>query len=102
MSPKENTPPEENEIEEIPSESSVAGDESDLDEMDEMDLDEMDLDEMDALDGEEGIDLSNFLVTEDGETVAESLAGIGESLQDLVGHISTTNKILIKMLSKLS
>ncbi len=100
MSPKEIASPEQTEIEEIPSESSVAGEESDLDEMDEMD--EMDLDEMDALDDVEGIDLSNFLVTEDGETVAESLAGIGESLQDLVGQISTTNKILIKMLSKLS
>ncbi len=97
MSPKEIASPEQTEIEEIPSESSVAGEESDLDEMDEMDLDEMD-----ALDDVEGIDLSNFLVTEDGETVAESLADIGESLQNLVGQISTTNKILIKMLSKLS
>tara|TARA_R110002096_G_scaffold3898_1_gene18793 strand:- start:159 stop:458 length:300 start_codon:yes stop_codon:yes gene_type:complete len=99
MSVNENTPPVENEIEEIPSESSVADEESDMDGMDDMD-DMEDMDDMDDMD--DGVDLSNFLVTEEGETVADSLSDIGQSLQQLVGQISTTNKILIKMLSKLS
>ena len=102
MSVNENTPPVENEIEEIPSESSVADEESDMDGMDDMD-DMEDMDDMDDMgDMDDGVDLSNFLVTEEGETVADSLSDIGQSLQQLVGQISTTNKILIKMLSKLS
>ena len=68
---------------------------------------EIDIDEIESLQDDmglddDGMDLSNFLVTEDGETVANSLADIGDGIRELVSQISTTNKILIKMLSKLS
>ena len=80
------TPPPEDVIE--------SDDEIDMGEIESL-QDDMDLDD-------DGMDLSNFLVTEDGETVANSLADIGDGLRELVSQISTTNKILIKMLSKLS
>ena len=81
-----NTPPPEDVIE--------SDDEIDMGEIESL-QDDMDLDD-------DGMDLSNFLVTEDGETVANSLADIVDGLRELVSQISTTNKILIKMLSKLS
>lgn len=64
----------------------------------------IDLEEIDGMHdmGDDGMDISNFLVTEDGETVANSLSDINEGLQQLVHQLATTNKILIKMLSKLS
>ena len=92
MPSEKSPPPEDPEIEEVPSES---------DESMGSDLDIDDMDEMHEL-GDDGMDLSNFLVTEDGETIANSLADIGEGIQQLVHQISTTNKILIKMMTKLS
>jgi hypothetical protein len=80
---KQQPPPEEEEEDEIV----VGGDEEDGDYDEE--------DEDDELGFDLGAALEPFLATEDGQTVATALVTIGK-------HMEMQNKILVKILSKLS
>ena len=69
---------------------------------------EMEMDEEDEEfeEGEEGMDmfeaLGSLLATEDGETIAMSLAGLKESTDKIALGIEMQNKILVKILSALT
>lgn len=64
------------------------------DEMDGFDGDEMDMDPMDML--------GNFLATEDGETIASTLAGLRDATEKIALNMEMQNKILVKILSTLN
>ena len=65
----------------------------DLDAEGEDDFDEM-MDPMEAL--------ANFLATDDGETIATSLAGLKDATETIANHLAKQNLILVKMLSAMS
>ena len=46
--------------------------------------------------------LANFLATDDGETIATSLAGLKDTAALLAKHMEKQNLILVKMLSAMS
>jgi hypothetical protein len=65
----------------------------DLDAEGEDDFDEM-MDPMEAL--------ANFLTTDDGETIATSLAGLKDATESIANHLAKQNLILVKLLSAMS
>jgi hypothetical protein len=67
-----------------------------LDTMDEME----EMDEMEMMDPMEA--LANFLATDDGETVATSLASLKDSTQLIAKHLEKQNLILVKLLTAVS
>mgnify|MGYP003642747742 CR=1 FL=1 len=50
---------------------------------------------------DDGFDLGAVLATEDGDTVCTALLDINESVGSVAHQLSVTNKILVKMLSRL-
>jgi hypothetical protein len=46
--------------------------------------------------------LANFLATDDGETIATSLAGLKDTAALIAKHMEKQNLILVKMLSAMS
>ena len=61
-----------------------------------------DLDMDDEIEGMDmGIDLGAILSTEDGDTVCTALLDINNTIGEVARQIATTNKILIKILSKM-
>lgn len=61
-----------------------------------------DLDMDDEIEGMDmGIDLGAILSTEDGDTVCTALLDINNTISEVARQIATTNKILIKILSKM-
>ena len=66
------------------------GDEFDGEDMDDMEM----MDPMEAL--------GNFLATDDGETIATSLASLKDSTQMIAKHLEKQNLILVKLLSAVS
>ena len=65
----------------------------DLDAEGEDEFDEM-MDPMEAL--------ANFLTTDDGETIATSLAGLKDATETIANHLAKQNLILVKLLSAMS
>ena len=64
-------------------------------------MDEMEeMDEMDMMDPMEA--LGNFLATDDGETIATSLASLKDATQLIAKHLEKQNLILIKILTALT
>lgn len=49
-----------------------------------------------------GLDLGAVLATEDGDTVCSALLDINHTVGEVARQLATTNKILVKMLSKLN
>ena len=78
-----------NEIEEVP-DAEISADED-------MDDDEMDMSEMDM-----GMDLGAILATEDGDTVCSALVDASNGITEVAKQLATQNKILIKILAKLT
>ena len=66
-----------------------------VDEGSEMDID----DEIEGMDL--GVDLGSLLATEDGDTVCTALLDINNTIGEVARQLSTTNKILIKILAKM-
>jgi hypothetical protein len=64
---------------------------------------ELDMGEDEEFDEEEGVDifeaLGSLLATEDGETIATSLAGLKDSTDKIALSLEMQNKILVKLLS---
>ena len=60
--------------------------------------DDDDLDEFD----EDEVGIEAFLATEDGETVCTVMVDINDTLGEIARQMNTTNRILVKMLTKLS
>ena len=46
--------------------------------------------------------LANFLATDDGETIATSLAGLKDAAETIAKHMEKQNLILVKLLSAVS
>jgi hypothetical protein len=61
---------------------------------------EDDFEEMDMMDPMEA--LANFLTTDDGETIATSLASLKDATQLIAKHLEKQNLILVKLLSAVS
>ena len=61
---------------------------------------EDDFEEMDMMDPMEA--LANFLTTDDGETIATSLASLKDATQLIAKHLEKQNVILVKILTALS
>jgi len=61
---------------------------------------EDDFEEMDMMDPMEA--LANFLTTDDGETIATSLASLKDAAEQIAKHLEKQNLILVKMLSAIS
>lgn len=75
----------------------------DHDENPDIDLDaegEDEFDEMDMMDPMEA--LAGFLSTDDGETIATSLAGLKDAAETIAKHMEKQNLILVKLLSAVS
>jgi hypothetical protein len=51
---------------------------------------------------EEEAGLEAFLATEDGDTICTAMVDVNETLGEIARQLTTTNRILVKMLSKLS
>ena len=66
-----------------------------VDEGSEMDID----DEIEGMDL--GVDLGSLLATEDGDTVCTALLDVNNTIGEVARQLSTTNKILIKILAKM-
>lgn len=66
-----------------------------MDEGSDIDMD----DEIEGMDM--GLDLGAVLTTEDGDTVCSALLDINNTVGEVARQLATTNKILVKMLSKL-
>jgi len=62
-----------------------------------MEVDDDDLEEM----IQEGMDLSAVLTTEDGDTICTALVDINETMGEVARQIGITNKLLLKMLTKM-
>lgn len=60
---------------------------------------EEDDEEMDAF---EEVGIEAFLATDDGETVCTVMVDINDTLGEIAQQMATTNRILVKMLTKLS
>jgi hypothetical protein len=71
-------------------------------EIDNMDGDDFECDDedMEMMDPMEA--LANFLSTEDGETIATSLASLKDATQSIAKHMEKQNLILIKILTALT
>ena len=65
------------------------------------DEDEDDMSGLDINDLEEGYDLAGLLTSDEGETIPSVLENIGEVLGGIEGQMKITNKILVKLLTKL-
>jgi hypothetical protein len=63
----------------------------------EMDMMDDDMEMMDPIEA-----LGNFLATDDGETIATSLASLKDSTQSIANHLAKQNLILVKLLSAVS
>ena len=61
---------------------------------------EDDFEEMDMMDPIEA--LANFLTTDDGETIATSLASLKDATELIAKHLEKQNLILVKLLSAVS
>ena len=61
---------------------------------------EDDFEEMDMMDPMEA--LANFLTTDDGETIATSLASLKDATELIAKHLEKQNLILVKLLSAVS
>lgn len=60
-------------------------------------------DDMDDIEGiDMGPDLGAILTTEDGDTVCTALLDINNAIGELARQLSTQNKILVKILSKMA
>lgn len=90
MSSPDEPKPDEEELSDIP-ESEIAADEE---------LDEDDLDAMEDMDM--GMDLGAVLADEDGNTVCSALVSAADGIAEVAKQLSTQNKILIKILAKLT
>lgn len=90
MSSPDDTRPDDEELSDIP-ESEIAADEE---------LDEDDLDEMEGMDM--GMDLGSILTDEDGNTVCSALVNAADGISEVAKQLSTQNKILIKILARLT
>ena len=67
---------------------------------DDDDEEEMDDEEMDEYDG---VDiLSSLLATEEGESVADILSGIRESMDKIALNLEMQNKVLVKIVAALN
>lgn len=76
---------------------------ADHEENPDIDLDaegEDEFDEMEMMDPMEA--LGNFLATDDGETIATSLASLKDATQLIAKHLEKQNLILIKILTALT
>lgn len=78
------------ENEEIPDLVSESGDDEEIME-----------DDDELMMGEEA-GLEAFLATEDGDTICTAMVDVNETLGEIARQLTTTNRILVKMLSKLS
>ena len=50
---------------------------------------------------DDGLDLGALLTTEEGDTIPTVLCDVGESVSEVARQISITNKLLVKLISKL-
>lgn len=82
--------PEEPEELEEPEDSDLEIDDEGEGEDEDMDID-MDM----------GVDLGAVLATEDGDTICTALLDINEQIGEVARQISLTNKILVKLMSKM-
>ena len=74
---------------------------ADPDNVEELDtMEEMDEDELEMMDPMEA--LANFLTTDDGETIATSLASLKDATELIAKHLEKQNLILVKLLSAVS
>ena len=77
----------------------------DIPEDEEIDLEDEDEEGQDDFDMEDGIDLvealGQMLCTEEGETVATSLASIATSAEKIAAQLEMHNKILVKIFGAL-
>lgn len=53
------------------------------------------------IDMDMGVDLGAVLATEDGDTICTALLDINEQIGEVARQISLTNKILVKLMSKM-
>ena len=98
----ETQPPED----EQPEEMEIGEDDEPLEDEDE---DEPLEDDEDGLEDEDdegmdmalGMDLGAILATEDGDTICTALLDINDTLGQMAQQLSVTNKILVKMMSKM-
>lgn len=79
----------EDEVCDIP-ESEIAADE-------EIDDEDLDMEDMDM-----GVDLGAVLTTDDGDTVCSALVDASNGIAEVAKQLATQNKILIKILAKLT
>jgi len=79
----------EDEICDIP-DSEIAADE-------ELNSEDLDMEDMDM-----GIDLGAVLTTDDGDTVCSALVDASNAIVEVAKQLATQNKILIKILAKLT
>ena len=56
---------------------------------------------LDINDLDEGYDISALLTNDEGDTIPSVLENIGEVLSGIEGQMKITNKILVKLLTKL-
>ena len=77
----------------------MADDNTEIDniEGDDFECDDEDMEMMDPMEA-----LGNFLSTEDGETIATSLASLKDATQLIAKHLEKQNLILIKILTALT
>ena len=75
-------------------------DHDNVEELEGMDEMEEDMDEMEMMDPIEA--LANFLTTDDGETIATSLASLKDATQMIAKQLEKQNLILVKLLSAVS
>jgi len=71
-----------------------------IEEEDEYNSDD-DLSGLDINDLDEGYDLGALLTSDEGDTIPSVLENIGEVLSGIEGQMKITNKILVKLLTKL-
>ena len=64
--------------------------------------DEIEDEDEDDMDMDMGLDLGSILTTEDGDTVCSALVDASNGVTEIAKQLLTQNKILIKILAKLS
>lgn len=79
-------------------------------ENEEMEFDEEEVEQPDEMEEDDdglememgmGVDLGAVLATEDGDTLCTALLDINDTLGQMAQQLSVTNKILVKMMSKM-
>lgn len=75
----------------------MADDNTEIETGDDFECDDEDMEMMDPMEA-----LANFLSTEDGETIATSLASLKDATQLIAKHMEKQNLILIKILTALT